>query len=199
MHCMKGANNKGYRKGFTFIEILIVTVLLSIVSLTIFSTFNNGIKIWQRMNTEMPEEDVALFFEKFTVDVRNCVVSQSIGFMGSKEKFEFCGLVKSPHLKNASIGKVFYAYDPGHRQLTREQRDYSQLYQDEPGLSNKTLANVSSLKFEYYFYDEKKKEYLWKEEWLEEYIPLAIRISFELSYGQEINLFVKTVSIPVSS
>ena len=47
---------KKNRLGFTLVELFLVSVILSIISLAIYSTLNNGIKIWQKINIETPGE-----------------------------------------------------------------------------------------------------------------------------------------------
>lgn len=195
MRCMNNDN----KRAFTFIEILIVTVLLSVISLTIYSTFSNGIKIWQRVTEALPEEDVTIFFEKLAVDVRNCINFKEIAFQGKKDGFEFAGIVKSGRLENTTVGKLKYSYDEAKGVLKREQFDYSQLYTEESGLSNEELSGIKAFKLAYYWYDPQKKEYSWVEEWLDEGqgLPLALRVEFELTYGSQKNLFTRTIGIPV--
>ena len=53
-------------KGFTLIEVCLVSAMVAIISLAIYTTFANGIKIWQKAHTEILEEDVSIFFERFT-------------------------------------------------------------------------------------------------------------------------------------
>lgn len=190
---------QGNKKAFTFIEILIVTVLLAIISLTLYATFSNGIKVWQRVTAIAPEEDLAIFFEKFTLDLRNCINSKEIIFLGRKDGFEFAGLVKSQELENTTIGKLIYEYREKQGVLKRQQLDYSRLYLQESGVSNQVLSGIKEFNLAYYFYDEKKKEYLWAEEYMEDSLPIAVRMELELNYGNESNRFIKTVSIPVSS
>ena len=52
------------RSGFTLIELLIVAAMLGVVSLAIYSTFNNGLKLWQKVNKPVAGEDADIFFEQ---------------------------------------------------------------------------------------------------------------------------------------
>ncbi len=187
------------KNAFTLVELLIVTAMLSIISLAIYSTFNNGIKIWQRINRSLPEEGLGIFLDKFSLDLKNTYKFTGLEFSGDRNRLEFMTLVNSPGLQKRTVGQVIYSYDSQNKILNREQRDYSQIYNDREGLANKVLTDIKSLKFRYYFYDGQRKKYLWLDEWSQETLPLAVRIEFEV--GKEIgtNKVTKTVSIPVSS
>ncbi len=184
-------------KAFTLIEMLIVTAMLSVVSLAVYATFNNGIKIWQRINQEMPAEEVDIFFEKFTSDLRNSLKVSNISSSGKEDEFELPALVNSRRL-GMTIGKVRYRFDYAKGALTRQRMDYSDIYNGESGIEEILLRNVKSLKFQYYIYDSEKQEYLWQDEWIKQELPLALRIELELKNNDQTNKFIKTVSIPVS-
>lgn len=181
--------------GFTLVELLVVTVILSFVSLAIYTTFNNGLAIWQRINRQLPEEDLNIFFEKFTHDLKNTLKFTGVNFLGTNERLEFANLVYSPLLKNRTVGQVIYFYDPYVEILKREQRDFSRVFSGQEGLVAWSLINLKSLRFQYYIYDRDKKEYLWQEDCPAETIPLAVRIDLEFKDGAK---FRKTVSIPIS-
>lgn len=184
-------------KAFTLIEMLIVTVTLSIISLAIYATFNNGIKIWQKINQEIPSEDIDVFFEKITYDLRNGLKVSNITFSGEEDEFELPTLVNSRRL-GMTVGKVRYGFDYTKGAVTRQRMDYSDIYNDESGIKEILLRNVKSLKFKYYIYDSEKQKYLWQDEWTKQGLPLALRIELELKNNDQANKFTKTVSIPVS-
>lgn len=185
-------------KGLTLIELLIVTAILSLVSLTIYSTFNSGIKIWQRVNRKISEEDLGIFFDKFASDLRNSFKFTGLNFSGRDDIIEFPTLVNSLTLHKRTVGKVIYFYDSGTKILSRKQKDFAQIYNDEEGSIQQLIKNIKSLKFQYYLYDEEKKEYIWQDEWSNEELPLAIKIELGFDDGVQINNFTQTVSIPVS-
>jgi Tfp pilus assembly protein PilE len=73
---------KNNNLGFTLVEMLIVAVTLSIVSLAMYAIFNNGLKIWQRVSSQIPESEVNIFFDKFSLDLKNTVRFSGIKFQG---------------------------------------------------------------------------------------------------------------------
>ncbi len=183
-------------RSFTLIEMLIVPVALSIVAFALFATFANGIKVWKRVHQQVPEEDVNIFFDRFGYDAKNSFKFTGINFTGSSERIEFATLVYSPRLRTRTVGKAIYFYDGSAGTLAKEERDYSQAYAGEQGSVVQSLGNIRNARFRYYFYDAEKKEYVWREEWGEEGLPLAVRVEFESGDG---NQFTKTVDIQVST
>jgi len=185
--------------GLTLIELLVVTMILAIISLTIYSVFSNGIKIWSRINREIPEEEVNIFFDKFAVDLTNAFSFKNISFVGKDEEMSFATFVDSQKLQARTVGKVHYFFDRENGVLKRDEMDFSDIYKEETGKTLKILHNVKTLKFYYYVYEAEKNEYLWKDDWDKEHLPLAARIELEIIYGDQVSRFRKTVNIPVSS
>jgi len=184
--------------GVTFIELLIVVAILSIISLAIYATFNNGIRIWQRVNKNIVEEDLNIFFDKFARDLRNAVQFSGIHFSGRSERFEFATIINSRRLQKITVGEIIYSYEPSRQILEREERDFSQVFSNEAGMIRQSLTEIESLKFQYYIYDKNKKEYVWEDECLTGALLLAVRIELEFKDGVQNFKFTKTVSIPVS-
>jgi prepilin-type N-terminal cleavage/methylation domain-containing protein len=188
-------------KGFTLLEMLIVMVLVSLVGLVIFSTLNNGIKIWQRLNQIVEQEDINIFFERLTQEMCNTFEFALIGFRGARDKFTFAALVTSKNLgcvQTGTVGEIVYVYDESSKRLTKEERDYSQIYKGDSGRKRHLLENIDSLKFSYYFYDSTTEEFIWLDEWEEEDLPLAIRVELELYDGQKSKAITRTIDIPIS-
>ncbi|TAN60057.1 prepilin-type N-terminal cleavage/methylation domain-containing protein, partial [bacterium] len=184
------------KRGFTLIELLIVSVIMGVVSLALFGVFNSGIKIWQRMDRSVMNEEVNIFLSKLTRDISNGFQFGAVNFAGGPEEARFATLFYSPQLEKRTVGEVTYAYHQG--VLERKERDFSQIYNDREGSFTPILKNLDFCKFIYYAYDKETKDYFWKENWAEERIPLAVRI--ELGYNDELGTHAlsRTVSFPVS-
>ena len=193
MPCITKKKNS---RAFTLIELIIVVAMLSVVSLAVYAVFSSGTKIWDRLNRKAPEEDVNIFFDKFVTDLKNGFKFTGIDFLGSENKLEFPTLVYSPRLDKETVGKVVYSYDYASDTLNREQRDFSHVYNEENGPVTLSLNEITALRFQYYFYDEKTKDYFWLDEWFEEKPPLAVMIELELNADKQKVKFTKTVTIP---
>ncbi len=72
------------QKCFTFIEVMLVAAMLSVIALALGGVLNNGIDIWRRVNGIAMEGEVAIFFDKFTTDVKNAIVYKGIDFSGDE-------------------------------------------------------------------------------------------------------------------
>jgi prepilin-type N-terminal cleavage/methylation domain-containing protein len=183
---------------FTLIEMLIVTALLCVISLGIYSTFNSGIKIWQRLNKEVPEQDLYIFFDKFASDLRNSLKFKAINFSGTQNRFDFATIVNSPRMGKRTVGSVSYYYDPKAEAVYKEERDFACVYAGGRGVVKEMLKNIKSLEFQYYSYDIEKKEYIWQDGWVKENLPLAVWLQVEIRDGDKVFKFSKTVNIPVA-
>lgn len=184
-------------KAFTLIEMIIVMAMLSVISLAIYSTFNNGIKIWQRVNKTLPEEDIGIFFDKFNRDINNIIQYKDLKFTGNKEMMEFTAIVDSSRLNARTVGQIVYYYNGHSKELNRLVKDYSQIYNEQRGIRAGPIRNISDLAFKYYFFNEQTGKYKWTEEWIDVKLPLAVRVEINIDYGSEIRKFSKTVSIPI--
>ncbi|MCX5692484.1 MAG: prepilin-type N-terminal cleavage/methylation domain-containing protein [Candidatus Omnitrophica bacterium] len=183
---------------FTLIEMLIVTALLCVISLGIYSTFNNGIKIWQRLNKEVPEQDLYIFFDKFASDLRNSLKFKGINFSGMENQLDFAAIVNSPRLRKRTVGSISYFYDPKTGSAYKEERDFACVYAGARGVVREVLKNIKSLEFKYYSYDIERKEYIWQDRWLKENLPLAVWLEVEITDGDKVFKFSKTVNIPIA-
>jgi prepilin-type N-terminal cleavage/methylation domain-containing protein len=195
---MKKRHN-GAKRGFTLVELLVVCAILSIISAAIYATFSGGVKIWQRLNTRVAEEDINIFFDKFSSDLRASFRFKGMNFSGAKERFEFPAFVKSPRLEKRTVGGVKYSYNFMGMLVEREEKDYSRIYNGEQGTASHSLKDVASLEFRYYIYDKEQKKYIWQEEYLNEEAPLAVRIYLELDDGAHTRKLIKTVTVPVGT
>ncbi|MCX5703169.1 MAG: prepilin-type N-terminal cleavage/methylation domain-containing protein, partial [Candidatus Omnitrophica bacterium] len=164
------------RGSFTLIELIIVIAILSVVSLAIYSTLASGTKIWQTVNRVLPEEDLQIFLDKFSYDIENTLKFRSIRFLGQSDSLEFACVINSPRLNNKTAGKIIYSYNPEKDILYKQELDYSQIHNGQELSPEEVLKNIKSLKLQYYFYDEDKKEYFWVDEWVKEKLPLAVRV-----------------------
>jgi len=195
---MKRGNSPS-RGGITLVELLVVTAIMAVISLATYTTLSNGLKIWNRVNKQIPEEDLDIFFDKITHDLRNCIKFAGINFQGQKDRVEFASIVNSRPLKGETVGQVIYRYNPSGNILSRIGKDFTQLYTGEESETAFPLSNLQSVKFEYYFFDKETKEFLWQEEWMLEGVPAAIKIVLGFTQGKEVQNFTRTISIPIGS
>ena len=176
-------------RGHTLMELLIVSAIIALVSLAIYSCFNNGLRLWQRLKQPMVEEDTALFFEKLWLDLENILPCSEISFEGKEQSMSFPG----------TVGRISYYWDKEKQGLNRREQNYSQLFQGELGLAKKLANNITDFCISYLFHNTEKEEWLWKNSWTEaENLPLAVRVEVGLKDGSLPYKLSKTISIPIS-
>lgn len=184
--------------GFTLIELLVVICILSIVSITVYSVLNNGVNIWNKVNTALPGENQELFLYKFNRDARNTVIFRSIPFIGQLDRLEFASLVDFNGAGFKTVGKVIYAYNPFDKVLYRWESDFSQNFNGEESPAAQALTQVKSFKLQYCFYDPSKKQFIWFDSWTKQKPPSAVRMQIEFEAAAENSGITRTVSIPVA-
>lgn len=182
--------------GFTLIEVLVVTVILAVISLAIFSTFSNGIKIYTRINSQDTLADAVIFCDRFGQDLRNSMNFTRINFIGNTEDLEFASLLNSPRMKVRSVGPVRYAWDSSAEKIRRFTGDYSGVYNQEELSSRQSLDKVKSCQFRYYYFDNQTDSFIWAGEWKKDGLPAAVRMELELENRPGSKL-IRTFNIPV--
>ena len=78
-----------HRYGFTLIELVLVTAILGVIGMAVYGTFSNGINIWKQVTEDSAAEDITLFFEKISFDLRNSFKLTGIRFKGEKTQLAF--------------------------------------------------------------------------------------------------------------
>ncbi len=197
-HCLAGRQALNAKHGFTLIEVLIVTLILSIISLAIFSTFSNGLKIYNRINSEVTLEDLVIFLDRLGQDLRNSLNFSTINFTGKAEELEFAGITNSHRMQKRTVGKIKYVFDSSAEELSRFAGDYSLVYNQEWLSSRQTLEKIKSCIFSYYYYDNQTKEFSWLPEWNKAGLPVALRLELGLKDKPE-DKFIRTFNIPVGN
>ena len=189
------------KTSFTLIELLIVLAMVSIIGLAIFTTLSNGIRIWQRLNQSVAQEDVNIFFERIAGELRNTFQFSIVNLHGEIDQITFNTFVVTPGSslpQETGIGQVVYRFDKSNKQIIRERRNYSQIYKGSGGSRQELLSGIDSLSFNYYFYDQQAREYVWLEEWQEDNLPEAVRIELEFDDGQQSRSIIRSITLPTA-
>ena len=193
-------------KGLTFIELLLATVMLSLLSIALYGVLSNGITIWHKVNQETPQIDINIFAQKLEIELRNCVYSKQILFVGQKNMLSFPSLVNMPVQENGfseGIGKVMYSYSAQEKAIKRNYIDYKFLNSLHAPMPRVLVNNVKELRFTYYFFSRDKQQFFWADSWppadVKEEIssyPQAVRLTMALDMGKTTQTRTKTINIP---
>jgi prepilin-type N-terminal cleavage/methylation domain-containing protein len=181
-------------RGFTFVEISLVVVVLSVISLAIYSTFNAGTKIWQRASRYSGEVDISIFFDRFSRDIRNTFSFSLIAADGGVRDLSVACLEDGPAAQKKpgpNFGRVNYRFDPQKKSVYRQYLNFSSLlsgsakYQAQPILS----GNIASLSFDYYDSDG-----IWKDKF---HLALlrAVKVTVVFESKDKLETFEKIIPI----
>lgn len=147
-------------RGFTLMEILLVTVMLSVLSVAIFKAFSNGIKLWAKGNHLVTEADIALFFDKLGEDLRSVPRISGIPFKGIGSQVSFPTIVLTRADERSAraeegmvdqIGAVKYEYDFATRTISRRIANYSEALKEKWQLPTVAAVDIEAVNFRYYF------------------------------------------------
>lgn len=177
------------QNGFTFIEVLLVVTIFSILSLAIYSTFVSGLKLWDRIQGQaLTQRKVLLSMEKLSSDLRQSPDFSKIGFQGSSNSITF------PILSGKDIYRVTYALEE--KTILRKLVSYKDIVEKKEEVQTKKfLPDTEDLKFSFGFQEEGKQEYSFKDAWnKEDGIPKILKIELKI---KDVDL-VREISLPVS-
>jgi prepilin-type N-terminal cleavage/methylation domain-containing protein len=184
--------------GFTLIELLIVCVIIPVIALAIYSSFSSGLRVWKRLNAPVSDEDTTLFFERLGVELRSTVAMKDAVFQGAESKIVFPCIISSKRMNKRTVGRVTYVFDPQAESISRSSVDYSGVFTGASPNFVKVLGNVQQAKFLFYSYDLENKRFIWRDNWMRDGIPLAVRVELQRKGSDEQDSIMRTFSIPVA-
>ncbi len=129
-----------------------------------------------------PEEDLAIFFEKFNRELENSFHQKEIPFEGEKEQFSFATTVLSDPAVGGDLGIGKVTYFSSRSGITRRQQNVHDIFEEENGAERIVLQGVSDFHLEYLGYESGESKYVWTEDWdpveKKGTIPIAVKIQF---------------------
>jgi prepilin-type N-terminal cleavage/methylation domain-containing protein len=181
------------RAGFTLIELLIGLTLWAITAITLAHLFQNGLRLWKRMeNVTLLQQEARGVLEQIARDVRQGLDVPGIGWSGSNERVSFATLAQ------AKILKVTYQMDAG--VLQRQ----TQLLSSEgmnATVSSTLTQHPAAIKWEY-AYATPQAPLEWLDHWKAgpgDGMPCGIRIHLTLSgESADPETFTKTILLPMT-
>lgn len=179
------------KAAFTFVEMLVVVTIFSILSVAVYATFASGMRMWGRVqDAALSQRKAALRLEKMSSDLRQILYFPQIGFAGKSNEVSFPSLSA-----NNELVKVTYFFEQNN--LLRKQELYKDILEEkkEEVKAKSLLTEVEDLKFEFAYKEIDKEEYSWKDEWnKEDGLPIMVKIELKT---QNTDL-AKTITIPIS-
>jgi len=193
---------KRNKVAMTFVEMLLVISLFAILSISVFQAFSNGLKIWNYGTSTFAEEDISIFLDKISYDLRNMLVFSSIPFKGEKDRVEFATLAvikadsrsSEERMYSRQIVKVGYGFDKRARKIFRFLLNYGQALKGAKASPVSVADNVDQIKFTYLY---KEKDGLARAQRAEIVPPSMIEVSVRYKAKGAMRTMVKRIDIPI--
>jgi len=191
------------KHAFTFVELLVVVSLFSILSLTVYATFASGMRMWSRIqDTSLIQRKVSLGLEKFSLELRQALDFSKIGFTGKSNEISFPFLADSVIQDGPSNGVVTVkeilriTYFLEQKTLFRKLDTFKDILEEKEQAKIKTLlSDIEDLKFSFAYREEGKDQYSWKDTWdKEEGIPVIVKMELKIKDAQ----ITEAITIPAS-
>jgi len=206
-----------FHLGFTFIELIIAVTIFAIIAVSIYSTFNAGIRVWLKMSPMIEaNQQCRIFFNTISLDLKNAVAyydisniltkqgfgqeyEGKINFEGRSDKISFMTIVNisDPDLGlREELAKVTYIYDKADKTIKRLVATKAEGLNEENAKSSDMITGIDGKDFGFeYCYKSMTSntdyDYEWKDAWEDknvQKIPRGVRVKT----GE----FKKTVFIP---
>ncbi len=187
----------GRRQGFSLIEMIVALVITAFLSGAIYTTFSQGLRLWNRGSKDRSEWKTHLFLEKFKTELRNAFMDPKWSFQGNKN-----GLILATiDHEGASEDKpayLRYRYDPKSKKLDFQRNSLEEAFTAQPIKKpfRPVLENLQTFGLEYYAYDPGAKSYRWYSTWNRNCFPETVKVTIE-SDGGENQKMISMIDFPV--
>ena len=184
-------------RGYTFVEVLITTLIFTIVILSIYSVFQTGRITYEKMDFAFGlYQRARIIFNRMDADLKNSFVygRNNAKFWGTSEKIDFCTVLDSFDAAGGTLKKVSgIKYEFRDSILRRTQVDgLDILRQDAQGIAEDLASDLEDLSFQFASPDTGSTEnhYAWQDIWpkkineqdtkQENSLPLAVKVEMTL-------------------
>jgi len=191
--CVFCKKRRHARAAFTLIEMLLVSILFSVIGVVIASSFLSGMRIWDRVrNADYTKNDTLLSLEIIAKDFRQAIDTSFIDFEGAQDT----ATIATIH--NDSIVRVTYLYDVTDSALIKYTSTLVDIVDSDdaiPYVEKNVINAIDSFSFSYGSLSEESSGLIWEDTWSgEDGVFRAVKISCTKAG----NNFEKTIFIPIS-
>ena len=188
------------RKGFTLVELLVVTVILSIALVVLYSGFRSGLAAYTRTEENLADRrDGEIFLLQFEQELKSAVPyaqAKEQGnneFVGKKDSILFPARLRHYTAKGVEENIYVVRYDFKSDSLIRTERKLkSKSLKEKEELKETLFEKLKTCRFEYLYLDSSEK-FEWTNEWLNNpYVglPRAVRLTLAGdAFGREERTF----------
>lgn len=180
------------RTGFTFIELLIAMLIFSIIAVSVYLSFNVGIRAWRKGEEGYKIRQGARYLlSSISRELKNAINSKEILFSGGADYVSFCKAANG-------LFKVSYEFNSAENAVYMIVWTYKENASVQPGARSRLVSGISGFKLQYSYKTDEKIE--WSDVWEEQnnVIPFAVRVSltFNPSGAAQPSVISQTILIP---
>jgi hypothetical protein len=197
---LAGLKRRSFRvsgPGFTLLELVISSCLITLLSLAVFSAFARGLDVWKKVRTlDRREDSIRLELGKYARELRNVFDFTNVSFTGAADSISFATWIRSRKERAdpvEQLGRVTYLFDPGKRTLLRKREGYGDLFHPDRTGFEEWIRGVDNAVFSYYAPNPGLKKYEWKETWKEKSRPAGVRLTLTVKDHETSRHIVQTV------
>ncbi|MBL8012883.1 MAG: hypothetical protein JNN05_03460, partial [Candidatus Omnitrophica bacterium] len=159
--------------------------------------------LWEYSRRSGIEEDVNIFLDKFSEDLRNAFYFKSIPFQGLENKIivpTFVSVraddrsIQSGEERIVQMGSVKYYYDYENHLIRRAQANYANALRERFAEEKVLVKSIDSLKFTYFLPGDHGAQPYAK---IQEIVPSSIYVEIQYSDGRSDHKIGRMIAIPV--
>ncbi len=187
----------GKRQGFSLIEMIVALGITALLSGAVYTTFSQGLRLWNRGSRDPSEWKTHLFLEKFTSELRNAFMDSKWPFQGNKNALVLATVAHDGNLQDKPA-YLRYRYDPKSKRLDFQKNSFEDIFAAQPVSEpfRPALEKVQAFELEYYAYDPSAKSYRWYPLWNRNCFPETVKVTIE-SEGGESRKMISMIDFPV--
>ncbi|PIQ90051.1 MAG: hypothetical protein COV71_06550 [Candidatus Omnitrophica bacterium CG11_big_fil_rev_8_21_14_0_20_41_12] len=164
-------------RAFSLVELLIAVGIFSVVSIAIYSAFFTGSAVLRRINNfDLGQQKILLKTERLSRELREQCACRKQLFQGDKTRISFCANI------DYFPSRLTYYFDSASLTIKRVADRLNDIIDEDGKLDPELhapakfyLTKVKEVSFSYLYLDLSKNLYLWKQEWKEDALPLAVK------------------------
>jgi len=169
-------------KGFTLIELFLVTALIGMILLALFSAFNSGINIWRSVKDLelIKDRKISISIEKMKRELMGYIRDfEDVSFEGDRNGVSF------PSISGLDIVKITYSFNKGRRKLLKKVVKYNEIFEGKISEKSTNLFDARSVQFYYLCHDELGKVAGWDTKFSEEKNDTLEAIRIDITRNNE--------------
>ncbi len=185
------------KSGYTFVEVLITTLIFSIVILSMYSVFQTGNIAYEKMDSAFSlYQKARIIFNRMDSDLKNSFLygKNNAKFSGTKDKIDFCTVLDSFDAAGVifqKISRIQYEFRNSALQRTRSD-GLDILIQDAQRVTEELSSDLQDVSFQFAIQDTGSTEnhYSWQDTWPKQdknpdtkqgnSLPLAVKVEMLL-------------------